>query len=68
MPIRMSAKSPPNLDVALDLTKAALTAGALQRQPETGKTATEQSRLDAAYITRLYAQIEQRLAALDSKK
>jgi len=68
MPIRMSSKSAPPQDVALELAKAALASGALQRQPETGKTAGDQSRLDATYVSRLYAQISQRLSPAEDKR
>jgi len=68
MTTRATAKNNPIRDLAAELAKAALAAGALQRQPEVGKTAGEQGRLDASYITRLVSQLEQRLQALDTPK
>jgi len=77
-PQKSSVVVPSNQDIALEIVKAALAGGALQRRPvpvdiiqgrpdEANKLTAEYARLDASYAVRLYQGVLTRLEVQASK-
>jgi len=55
-------------DVAIELAKAALASGILQRVPASGESEAQQGRRDAMYIDQLVSHLEYRLRLRDEQK